>query len=41
MRFGEILMEIEDSETWKMEAGYTSFQGYYKARQLKRIEDPL
>jgi hypothetical protein len=34
-------MEIKGSEDWKMEAGYASFQGYFKARQLKRIEDPL
>jgi len=34
-------MEIKGSEAWKMEAGYVSFQGYYKARQLKRIEDTL
>jgi len=34
-------MEIKGSEAWKMEAGYASFQGYYKARQLKRIEDSL
>jgi hypothetical protein len=26
---------------WKTEAGYASFHGYYKARQLKRIEDAL
>jgi hypothetical protein len=41
IRIGEILMEIKGSEAWKMEAGYASFQGYYKARQLKRIEAPL
>jgi hypothetical protein len=34
-------MEIKGSEAWKMGAGYASFQGYYKARQLTRIEDPL
>jgi hypothetical protein len=33
-------MEIKGTEAWK-EAGYASFQGYFKARQLKRIEDPL
>ena len=40
IRIGAILMEIKDSETLK-EAGYASFKAYYKARQLKRIEDPL
>ena len=34
-------MEIKGSEAWKTEAGYASFQDYYRARQLKRIEDPL
>ena len=34
-------MEIKGSEAWKTEAGYASFQGYNKARQLTRIEDPL
>jgi hypothetical protein len=39
IRIGEILAEINDSETLK-EAGYASFKAYYKARQLKRIEAP-
>jgi hypothetical protein len=40
IRIGEILGEIEASGAWK-EAGYASFQGYYKPRQLQRIEEPL
>jgi len=40
-RIIEILEEIKDSETWKTETGYASFQGYYKARQHNRIEDTL
>jgi hypothetical protein len=41
IRIGEILAEIKDSGVWKTEANYSTFQGYYKARQLKRIEAPL
>jgi hypothetical protein len=41
IRIGEILAEIKDSEVWKTEANYSTFKAYYKARQLKRIEDPL
>jgi hypothetical protein len=26
---------------WKTEANYSTFKAYYKARRLKRIEDPL
>jgi hypothetical protein len=26
---------------WKTEATYSTFKAYYKARQLKRIEDPF
>ena len=33
-------MEIKGSEPWKTEAGYASFQGSYKSRQLKRIRTP-
>ena len=41
IRIGEILTEIKDSGAWKTEANYSTFQAHYKARQLKRIEDPL
>jgi hypothetical protein len=41
IRFGEILAEINDSGVWKTEANYSTFKAYHKARQLKRIEDPL
>ena len=40
MRIGVILAEIKDSGVWKTEANYSTFKAYYKARQLKRIEDP-
>jgi hypothetical protein len=41
IRIGEILAEIKDSGVRKTEANYSTFKAYYKARQLKRIEDPL
>ncbi len=40
IRICEILAEIKDSGVWK-EANYSTFKTYYKARQLKRIEDSL
>ena len=41
IRICEILAEIKYSGMWKTEANYSTFKAYYKARQLKRIEDPL
>ena len=41
IRIGEILAEIKDSGVWKTEANYSPFKAYYKACQLKRIEDPI
>jgi hypothetical protein len=40
IRISEILAKIKDSGVWK-EANHSTFKVYYKARQLKRIEDPL
>jgi hypothetical protein len=41
IRIGEMQAEIKDSGVRKTEANYSTFKAYYKARQLKRIEDPL
>ena len=40
IRIGETLAEIKDSGVWKTGANYSTFKAYYKARQLKRIEEP-